>query len=571
MKALFFIVLIYSSSLFAKVVDELPSISKFENVDLINKEILKKIKQADRDLSEQNKKIILENFKKYFLFLGLDDKDFTKVARDEIENLDNQNETPSKAQALKRIFESSLQFLDCESARDFACIEKDPLLKSTARFRNPIIKNLGEPVNAGPKLEMEYFFNQAFNGRPQLGVAHELSNRIKKDGTRGLTIAMYGIDDVEKSMKPVYESILAAAKNPRVKVRAVVDVNLYNKNLTPWLYSYTRPEDALLKDWIFNPNAINFEYESNANLINELNQNLKTDQDARVRLEFPINDIMHNKFMVLEGRRNKKSVWTGTANISKTCMGEEKNSNMSVYIKNKFIAQAFLDEFNHMFNFDPNLKPKSAALTGTLNVGRFHKNKIPVSKRLFHFEDGTFVKVYFAPTDDAEHRAILPMLLSADKDDVIRISMFGGTGFEIVRAMQFALAKGAHLKLLYDKQLGASMSSWINDKTLNLFMDNPYSTILNQAPGTLEVKTNSWVGMNHYKVGTLTKIDAEGKKIAEEIIIGSQNWSSSGNDSNDENLISITNSIDGVKAAEAFNEEFDNQLFPNGKLVTNSK
>lgn len=43
--------------------------------------------------------------------------------------------------------------------------------------------------------------------------------------------------------------------------------------------------------------------------------------------------------------------------------------------------------------------------------------------------------------------------------------------------------------------------------------------------------------------------------------MGSQNWSGGGNDSNDENLISILNFNKDIQAAKLFNNEFDNHLW----------
>lgn len=75
------------------------------------------------------------------------------------------------------------------------------------------------------------------------------------------------------------------------------------------------------------------------------------------------------------------------------------------------------------------------------------------------------------------------------------------------------------------------------------------------------MKLSTWAGKNHYKVGSLTRRHAQGEMIAEEIILGSQNWSSGGNDFNDENLVSIQNVRSGVPAAKQFNDEFDRRLW----------
>jgi len=164
-----------------------------------------------------------------------------------------------------------------------------------------------------------------------------------------------------------------------------------------------------------------------------------------------------------------------------------------------------------------------------------------------------------------EHRVILPMLLSAKEGDEIRISMFGGTGYEIIRAMQLAVAKGANIRIVFDSKLGHGLTSWTRDRKLNVFMNNPYigkiPQFLNVKPGSIKVRSSTWKGKNHYKVGSLSRKLSDGSMRAEEIIIGSQNWSSGGNDYNDENLISIQNIASDVKAAVLFNTEFDTRLW----------
>lgn len=179
--------------------------------------------------------------------------------------------------------------------------------------------------------------------------------------------------------------------------------------------------------------------------------------------------------------------------------------------------------------------------------------------------DGTNLRVHFAPTDDAEHRVILPMLLSAKAGDEIRISMFGGTGYEIIRTMQYAVAKGANVRIVFDSKLGHGLTSWTRDSILNVFMKNPYIGRVGLAsdlfPGAISVRSSTWKGKNHYKVGTLTRKDPSGQMREEQIIIGSQNWSGGGNDHNDENLISIQHLKKDVRAAVLFNQEFDNRLW----------
>jgi hypothetical protein len=64
-------------------------------------------------------------------------------------------------------------------------------------------------------------------------------------------------------------------------------------------------------------------------------------------------------------------------------------------------------------------------------------------------------------------------------------------------------------------------------------------------------ENGSW-GQNHQKIGLL--IRKNGK--AEQLIFGSQNWTASGNDDNDENLIALRN-VNGLAIGQAFKANFE--------------
>jgi phosphatidylserine/phosphatidylglycerophosphate/cardiolipin synthase-like enzyme len=239
-------------------------------------------------------------------------------------------------------------------------------------------------------------------------------------------------------------------------------------------------------------------------------------------------------------------------------MGTEQNSNISLVIKNPLIAATYQAEFEHMFNFWPNtVKSEKIRGTGaTLPIGRFNHNKLPAAPRLFSFTDGTMLAVHFAPTDDGEHRSVLPMIHSANAGDTLRISMFGNSGYEYIRAIQLAVARGVNVRIVLDSQQSAGAFSWLKDPSGNLLEANPYMEALCKSgvrPGNLSIKVSGWEGKNHYKAGTLTRKTG----VVEAMIVGSQNWSNGGNDSNDENMVSIQNKRIGVRMGRQFNLEFE--------------
>ncbi len=468
---------------------------------------------------------------------------------------------------LSSLMNSSLTFLNCTDFEDWACLENPSPITPTSLTRQEAMPGLGVAVPAGDHLNIEYFINQGWNNldpmtpqKPKV-VAATLASKILSEAQRGLYFAIYGIDDAKASMKAVYDAILDRLASG-VTVHGVQDIGVVDgrKKIGELLglghaastdelstlidFSYIRsptPGKAWFFDTMFD--GPGFQYDDSANLIRALNAGIQTESQARARIENPDRGIMHNKFMVFENGAGESSVWTGTANISRTCMGQELNSNVSVFIKNDAIARlAYRAEMEEMFN------------------GGFHLNKRPDTKRYFSFTDGTEVRVHFSPTDDSIHRSIIPMLLSARAGDELRVSMFGASGLELVRAFQLAAANGVKVRIVVDRLTGAQVSGWYKDKFANVLNQNPYAP--GGASGSIVIHSSAWQGLNHQKIGSLTRRLPDGSMRAETILLGSQNWSAGGNDVNDENMISVRNRSTGLALAEAFNRHFDNELWP---------
>ncbi len=301
-----------------------------------------------------------------------------------------------------------------------------------------------------------------------------------------------------------------------------------------------------------------FQYANNIDFMRLLNKNISRNNESKARAEFPFKGIMHNKFVVFENNKNEKSVWTGTANLSQTCMGDESNANLSIFIKNNLIAEAFQQEFLEMFE-----ESKEKGKPETLLTGKFHNRKRPNTNRYFTFKDGTEVRVHFSPTDDAEHRVLLPMIYSAKRGDILRISMFGGGGHEYVRALQTAYSQGADVRIVFDKLTGSGLNSWWRDESANLLEKSPYvKENSGQVVGKIEVRKNTWSGLNHHKSATLSRSQVNGTQRSEILVVGSQNWSQTGNDLNDENMVTIRNTQKSLQAMDDFNKEFDERLWP---------
>ncbi len=510
---------------------------------------------------------------------------------------------------ISRLMDSSVQFILCANLEDFACLEQTPLITPTSfqRAEDPKLK-LGQAVVIQDELEknMEFYFNEQIftledQYDPNKGVAQILEQKIKSVGNDpnkdGLYMAIYGMDDITKtqnaigSLNGVYSSIIQKIDSG-TPVYGVFDQAGAQPTATkPLIFSYVRPPDDKLSQWILSPlnsqtpsekttstdlTNLNFQYNGGTQgLIKKLSENIKSDDEARGRIEWRNNGIMHNKFFVFK-QNNKLSVWTGTANISRTCLGTERNSNMSVMIHNDDVAKSYLTEFKEMYTFqDPQyVKPEiTKDFIGTMNPkyfprGRFHSAKSPNTKRYFKFlKDQTDLRLYFSPTDDAEHRALLPMILSARSGDKLLISMFGAAGIEYSRAIQWAMARGVQIKVLVDSPTACGPGSWAGrtgDATLLEL--NPYRGLFPNVT-QIEIRKNdknageTWK-QNHQKIGLLLRKKSDGLLQAEYLTFGSQNWSQSGNDTNDENLIILRRENGPLKIGTSFQNHFENYLWP---------
>lgn len=432
---------------------------------------------------------------------------------------------------LQRLSSSSTQFLFCPDQSNWQCLESTPKIMPRSKHRLETLTSLGKKILVNRPFVMKTYFTQQWplateQKKPDSMMAKKLTEFIMSQNWDAISMALYGIDDIEDSMKSTVQSLYQQQRNG-ANVRTVFDIK-------------EKDGDTIIYPYDGTP---------------EIFENLNNGKTTSARLENPISrDIMHNKFFVFK-KGSRGFVWTGTTNVSRTCMGFEENANMSVIIDDSDIAQVFQTEFEEMYG------------TGTTS-GYFHKAKRPNTHRYFQFQDGHEVKIHFSPTDDGEHRSIIPFVLSAQKNDEIRISMFGTGGIELVRALQFAAAKGVKIRILLDRMTGFLPGSWANDKTIpNLYDVNPY---LPGSEKNLEMRFSTWSGLNHLKTATLTRAMPNGIKKVETLVVGSQNWSASGNDDNDENMLTIRNlnpQSQGLESGLLFNNFFDKALWPNSKFI----
>lgn len=198
------------------------------------------------------------------------------------------------------------------------------------------------------------------------------------------------------------------------------------------------------------------------------------------------NFTMHNKFYIFDN----KIVITGSANLSHTDMSGF-NSNNIIVINSADVAKIYKTEFEQMFN------------------GNFHSAKIPTAKN-----KANGMQIYFSPQDKSISNAVLPIIENAK--DYIYIPIFVITENRVVEALIKAKQRGVDVRLISDA-LNAS---------------SKYSKIKVLRASGIPVKIENYAGKMHSK--TMIVDDKYS-------IIGSMNFSKSGETKNDENTIVLEN------------------------------
>jgi len=215
--------------------------------------------------------------------------------------------------------------------------------------------------------------------------------------------------------------------------------------------------------------------------------------------------IMHNKFFVFDDRY----VWTGSGNIADTGLYWEYNANWSILIDHPTLAEAYIDEFEEMY------------------AGDFHTDKTDNTQHTFPtLSDGSVIESYFAPTDDAVTNAILPAINAANSTLDIRVFYFTRT--DLRDAVIAAHNRGVTVRVIMDASAA----------------ENQYSVHGDLRTAGVPVKVENWGGKEHMKA-----LCADN----EWVILGSQNWTGSGNTDSDENTLYIKNGV----LAQAYTDDFD--------------
>ena len=203
------------------------------------------------------------------------------------------------------------------------------------------------------------------------------------------------------------------------------------------------------------------------------------------------NMLMHNKFVIFDN----KIVYTGSMNFAKSGLSGYNENNV-IILNSEEIAKLYTAEFEQMLN------------------GNFHNQK---SRRgtINRFKTGnSTIEVYFSPQDKSSAR-IVQLIQNAKKS--IYIPTFLITHTKISNELIKAHSRGVDIKIIMDAN--------------NVYTRNTKHAILRQHG--IPLKVENYAGKLHSK----TMIFDE-----EYIVTGSMNFSNSGENKNDENMLVINNS-----------------------------
>lgn len=249
-------------------------------------------------------------------------------------------------------------------------------------------------------------------------------------------------------------------------------------------------------DEYFNP-AQN--YYSGNSIIKNISNSSKSDRNE---ISTSSNMLMHNKFAIFD----KKEVYTGSMNFSKNGLsGYDQND--VIVINSSNVANLYELEFEQMLQ------------------GHFHKNKTRHEISNIFNNGNSTIEVYFSPQDKSSNRIIQ---LIQESKHYIYIPAFLITHSKISNELINARKRGVDVRVIIDAN--------------NVYTRNTKHQILRN--NVIPVKVENYAGKMHAKTMIIDD---------EYVIMGSMNFSNSGENKNDENMLVIKN----PKLAKAYKNMFN--------------
>jgi phosphatidylserine/phosphatidylglycerophosphate/cardiolipin synthase-like enzyme len=199
--------------------------------------------------------------------------------------------------------------------------------------------------------------------------------------------------------------------------------------------------------------------------------------------------LMHNKFIIFDN----EIVWTGSTNL--TLNGNFRNNNNVLVIHSPELSEIFEVEFIEML--DGEFGPKSPSTSDNQKISIY----------------GTPIQVLFSSEDEVISQ-LIPLVENAEKS--IRFMAFSFTHDELGSAVLARAEAGVDVKGVFEKR-GS---------------ETEYSEMPGLYCAGVEVLQDGNKGTFHHKVFVIDEFT---------VITGSLNFSNNADESNDENVIVISN------------------------------
>ena len=297
------------------------------------------------------------------------------------------------------------------------------------------------------------------------------------------SIRMY-LTDLTSTLKPNNScdtQVCHEVLNQINKSNSSIDIALYGWDDNPVIYNaLVRAKARGVKIRIVYDTSSNSYYPKLSNFVKIANE--KSTDSPKI--------LMHNKFMIFDN----SSIITGSMNFAKTGFSGF-NSNCIFFINSKEIANIYEKEFNQMLQ------------------GKFHNSKSQIPHTTVVLGD-TKVTPLFSPKDKIITNNVLPLIQNAKK--YVYIPTFIITYDELANELINAKKRGVDVKLIIDATNVYSRKSKIKEL---------------RSAG-VPVKVENYAGKMHSKSIIIDD---------EYIVAGSMNFTNSGENKNDENVLIIEN------------------------------
>lgn len=237
------------------------------------------------------------------------------------------------------------------------------------------------------------------------------------------------------------------------------------------------------------------------------------------------NGIMHNKFMIFDGRDTTSAVddWVITGSWNVTNDGTVEDAQNAVFIQDQSLARIYELEFEEMFGSSTN--------TGNSALARFGPTKQDNTPHLTYV-GGTKVEVYFSPSDQTTSH-IINALSTADKSILFGILSFTRTDIADV--------------LIAKNNAGVSVHGLIDQQPSVL------GTLQAAGVDALQAGHSVVTGLFHHKYAV---VDAASDFSDPIVITGSHNWSTAAETDNDENTLIIHSGVIARQYVQEFSQRY---------------